>query len=159
MASDKRAMFFLSRTLAFGAAYWLPMLVLTPVIRAGAAGGFWCSLQNTVHSLYTISMSQEPVFTDNRGYLLELARKYLWWENAQSMLGQPYRILAAAMNLGSLDDYQRLYRTFGPAFLVKAIQQKVPGWFSAKSWSFWYRVLDLVEITDMVPQLPQRVIR
>jgi hypothetical protein len=73
------------------------------------------------------------------------------------MTRQPYRILAAAMNLGCLEDYQRMYRTFGSARLVEVVQQQVPGWFSAKSWSFWHRILDLVDVADAVPQLPQRV--
>jgi len=103
-------------------------------------------------------MVQGSVFIENRDYLLELSRKYLWWEDPETMIRQPYRILAAAMNLGSLEDYQQMYRTFGPAFLSEVIKHQVPGWFSAKSWSFWHRILDLVDVADAVPQLPQRKI-
>ena len=102
-------------------------------------------------------MMQESVFAENRDYLIELSRKYLWWEDPELMTQQPYRIMAAAMNLGSLEDYQRLYKIFGPGFLIKVIQLQVPGRFSAKSWSFWHRVLDLVDVSESVPQLPQRV--
>ncbi|OHD77961.1 MAG: hypothetical protein A3J97_06550 [Spirochaetes bacterium RIFOXYC1_FULL_54_7] len=109
--------------------------------------------------MYTMSMAQESVFTENRDYLIELSRKYLWWEDPEAMTRQPYRILAAAMNLGSLEDYQKMYRTFGSPLMIEVIQQKVPGWFSAKSWSFWHRVLDLVDVVDVVPQAPQRIIQ
>jgi len=114
-----------------------------------------CLFQNSIDSLYTMYMAQEPAFTDNKEFLVELSKKYLWWEDPAKV--QPYRILAAAMNLGSLEDYQRLYRTFGPSLLGTVIQKQVPGWFSAHSWSFWHRVLDLVDVCDAPPSLPKRL--
>lgn len=91
--------------------------------------------------------------------LLQLAKKYLWWQKPEEAVQKPERVLAAAMNLGSLEDYQLLYKHFGPAALSAVLQMKVPGWFSPRSWSFWHRVLDLVPVSEAVPPPPEREFR
>ena len=85
-----------------------------------------------------------------------LAGKYVWWQTVEEALAQPERVLAAAMNLGSIDDYQKLYRTFDHELLAEVLRLAAPGWFSARSWSFWHRVLDLVELSRPVPPPPVR---
>ncbi|MFA7567672.1 MAG: hypothetical protein WCY01_11640 [Alkalispirochaeta sp.] len=91
--------------------------------------------------------------------LLLFAKKYLWWLPPEEAVAKPERVLAAAMNLGSLEDYQALYRIFGAQTLASVLEMGVPGWFSAKSWSFWHRVLDLVPVSEAVPPPPQREFR
>jgi hypothetical protein len=91
--------------------------------------------------------------------LFVFAKKYLWWQEPEEAVRNPERVLAAAMNSGSIDDYQTLYRVFGPRALASVLQLNVPGWFSAKSWSLWHRVLDLVPTSEPVPPPPVRSFR
>ena len=88
--------------------------------------------------------------------LLLFAKKYLWWQTPEEAVVHPERVLAAAMNIGSLEDYQALYRVFGAETLTAVLEKRVPGWFSARSWSFWHRVLDLVPLSEPVPPPPVR---
>ncbi|MCF7945992.1 MAG: hypothetical protein K9L24_03980 [Spirochaetia bacterium] len=91
--------------------------------------------------------------------LLLFAKKYLWWQKPEEAVHNQERVLAAAMNLGSLEDYQTLYKMFGPKTLASVLQMNVPGWFTPKSWSFWHRVLDLVPLSESVPPPPVREFR
>lgn len=91
--------------------------------------------------------------------LLQLAKKYLWWQKPEEAVSRPERVLAAAMNSGSLEDYQTLYRVFGVQTLSSVVQMQIPGWFSVKSWSFWHRVLDLTPLSEAVPPPPGREFR
>lgn len=88
--------------------------------------------------------------------LLELAKKYIWWQAPGEAVSDPYRVLSGAMNLGSYDDYKKILNSFGEVVLLKVLNSSAPGWFSARSWSFWHRVLDAVGISESVPPLPKR---
>jgi hypothetical protein len=48
----------------------------------------------------------------HRDMLLDFAKKYIWWETPEKALQRPYRVLAAAMNIGSIEDYQRIRQNF-----------------------------------------------
>lgn len=93
----------------------------------------------------------------HRDMLLDFAKKYIWWEPSEKALQRPYRVLASAMNIGSIEDYQRIRQNFETDLLSHILSNAEAGWFSARSWSFWHRVLDLVEISESVPPLPERV--
>ena len=93
----------------------------------------------------------------HRDILLDFAKKYIWWESPQEALRRPYRVLASAMNIGSLEDYQRIRRSFDPELLSDLLTNAEAGWFTERSWSFWHRVLGLVDVQDSVPPLPERV--
>lgn len=59
--------------------------------------------------------------------LLLFAKKYLWWQTPEEAVVHPERVLAAAMNIGSLEDYQALYRVFGAETLTSVLEKRVPG--------------------------------
>ncbi len=69
----------------------------------------------------------------------------------------PYRVLASAMNIGSLEDYQRIRQSFDSELLYDVLKNAEAGCFSKRSWSFWHRVLDLVDVHEPVPPPPERV--
>jgi len=102
-------------------------------------------------------MKTDHILDMHRSLILLFAKKYIWWETPETAVLQPYRVLAGAMNLGSLEDYHLLLHVIGKQILFEAITQASCGWFSQKSWSFWHRILDLVKISDPVPPLPDRV--
>ena len=102
---------------------------------------------------------EKNVFEDNRSLILGLAKKYIWWENPEAALRNPYRVLAGAMNLGTLEDYHSLFKVFGGQVLAETLKKSAPGWFSPKSWSFWHRVLGIGDVSEPVPPLPERDFR
>jgi hypothetical protein len=101
-------------------------------------------------------MQFDRLFTENRELLINLAKKYICWEEPEEALKRPYRIFAQTMDIGSIEDCQLLVDTFGSSVLSCVLEQHVPGWFSKKSWSFWHRVLDLRGPSETVPPIPER---
>jgi hypothetical protein len=67
----------------------------------------------------------------------ELERKFFWWEHVGITPRSHARILAQAMNLGSLEDVSRLEAVLGPSRLVEAMLSAEPGWINERSWEFW----------------------
>ena len=102
-------------------------------------------------------MDREKIVETHRDILLNFAKKYVWWEKPQYALNRPYRVLASAMNIGSLEDYQRIRQSFDSELLYDVLKNAEAGWFSKRSWSFWHRVLDLVDVHEPVPPPPERV--
>jgi hypothetical protein len=98
----------------------------------------------------------ESVFEQHTETLTRLAAKYLWWQTAEEALQDPKRILAATMNLGSLQDCSLSLAEFGESSLASVLRNASPGWFSVKSWSLWHRVLDIVPSDEKVPLPPAR---
>ena len=85
-----------------------------------------------------------------------LAKKYIWWQPPDSAVQNPFRVLAGTMNLGSLEDYHTILLTFGKSVLAEVLGCAAPGWLNPKSWTFWHHVLDLIEVTEPAPPVPQR---
>jgi hypothetical protein len=102
-------------------------------------------------------MDEKSLVETHRDILFDFAKKYIWWESPQEALQRPYRVLAAAMNIGSLADYQRIRQNFYSEVLSDILNKAEAGWFSKRSWSFWHRVLDLVDINEPVPPPPERI--
>lgn len=102
-------------------------------------------------------MDRERFAETHRDILLDFAKKYIWWEKPEEALHRPYRVLASAMNMGSLEDYQRIRRSFDSELLCEVLKNAKAGWFSKRSWSFWHRVLELVDAHEAVPPLPERM--
>jgi hypothetical protein len=85
--------------------------------------------------------------------------KYVWWQSAEAAIEYPDRVLAAAMNLATIEDCRRLLRDFQRDRLIEVVRSSAPGWFSAKAWSFWHRILGVTNPEERVPPLPQRSLR
>lgn len=106
---------------------------------------------------YTESMDEKALFEAHRDILLDFAKKYIWWESPEAVMPRPYRFLASAMNIGILEDYQHIRQEFDPKVLSDLLKNAEPGWFSERSWSFWHRVLELVDVNETVPPPPERI--
>ena len=101
-------------------------------------------------------MNKKSSVDFNLPLLKNLAKKYIWWETPEEAVRNPYRVLAGAMNLGSLEDYHILATEFDKERLSDVLRNAVPGWFSEKSWVFWHHFLDLIDVVETAPPLPQR---
>jgi len=87
--------------------------------------------------------------------LAEFGRKYIWWAPIGSEPHTPARIIAQVMNTGTYEDIRRLETTLGFARLADVMLRAAPGWFSARSWSFWRGRLRL-ETDNLIPAEPPR---
>jgi len=103
------------------------------------------------------SVNEINVFFRNTPLLLSLAKKYIWWQTPSEAMENPRRILASAMNIGSLEDCHVLLHSFDRALLVGILKTAAPGWFSHKSWVFWHHLLDVIDVIEQAPPLPQRI--
>jgi len=88
--------------------------------------------------------------------LKEWAR-YIWWQPAKASLKEPDRILIQVMNLGVLEDVQKLDRLFPPSQLRTLTQKSLPGQLTPKSWCWWHLKLGLAATYSQIPPPPRRI--
>ncbi len=88
--------------------------------------------------------------------LITLAKKYVWWQDPQKAAKKPARVPAAAMSLGTVEDYQQLIKKVGKPVLRSVLREAAPGWFSPKAWSFWHQILHNTPVSVPVPPPPER---
>lgn len=87
--------------------------------------------------------------------LRRLAAKYIWWKTPSEALRQPQRVIAQVMTLGDYDDVQAMVAALGYDALRAVVRDAEPGWFDARSWTYWHYRLHLAA-PDQVPPLPAR---
>jgi hypothetical protein len=87
--------------------------------------------------------------------LLPLARKYIWWQSPEYTLRDRHRLIAQVMDIGTHSDVEALRTALGDDALRHALQTARAGEFSARSWHYWYVILELAT-HHTVPALPER---
>jgi hypothetical protein len=73
--------------------------------------------------------------------LVELARRYVWWQPPAETLARPNLLLCQLMQLGTAEDVRRARDLLGDDVFRAALRAAPPGILDAKSWNFWHRVL------------------
>jgi hypothetical protein len=91
----------------------------------------------------------------DRSLLASLARKYVWWMNADEASRDPALVIAQVMNLGDYDDMHSMATQVGDDALRAVIARAQPGRFNARSWTYWHYRLGLAAL-GQVPPLPMR---
>ncbi len=94
--------------------------------------------------------------TDDQRKLLYGLAHYIWWQTPEESLAWPERLLAQVMDIGTWEDECAIEEAFGEAVLSDVLFHAQPGWFRAKSWSFWFHRLRLIAATENPPPLPIR---
>ena len=89
-------------------------------------------------------------------FIVELGRKYLWWDPVGDEPHSENRIIAQAMDLGTFDDIVVLEQTLGKSRLIKVMLQAEPGWFSDRSWEFWRGRLSFAAEGAIPEEAPRR---
>lgn len=69
--------------------------------------------------------------------LVELARRYVWWESPERALERRDLLLCQLMQLGTEEDVALARRTWGDAAFKHALRHAPPGLLDARSWNFW----------------------
>ncbi len=83
--------------------------------------------------------------------LIELAKKYVWWESPEWALQHTEVLLSNIMNLGSGDDMLFIYHMVSKKILINVLKRAI-GNFSYRSWDYWHLKLGYKRI----PPLPKR---
>ncbi len=91
----------------------------------------------------------------DHSWLLQMARKYIWWLTPTEAVISPQRIIAQVMNIGDYADVQKMAVRLGDDSLRDAIAHAQAGQFNPKSWHYWHYRLGLAEL-GQVPELPSR---
>jgi hypothetical protein len=87
--------------------------------------------------------------------LPSLARKYIWWQPPECALGDPHRLIAQVMNIGTHADAEALRAQLGDDAFKHVLQTARAGEFSERSWHYWHLILGLAT-PHKVPTLPVR---
>ena len=85
-------------------------------------------------------------------FLLEMAKKYIWWKKPEESILHPRRILAQIMNLGVWDDWCAMSEWFTLKDLADILRSAEAGQFSGRSWHFWAN-----RLLGEIPPMPTRV--
>ena len=73
--------------------------------------------------------------------LLELARRYVWWQPAETTLARLDHFLCQLMQLGTAEDVRTARGLLGDDAFRAALRAAPPGVLDARSWNFWHLVL------------------
>ncbi len=84
--------------------------------------------------------------------LVPIARRLVWHESPEYVLGNPRLFLAYVMTRGTSVDLLAVKRTFGDEDFRDALQNAPPGIMDVRSWHYWHVVLGIT----VVPPLPER---
>ncbi len=84
-----------------------------------------------------------------------MARRYIWWQSPEESLGDPRRVIAQVMDLGTLEDIQALADAVGGNALTGVLKHARPGWFRPRSWAFWHTALGRTA-AGRLPPIPSR---
>jgi hypothetical protein len=87
--------------------------------------------------------------------LKPFAARLIWWQPVDQSLGNPDRVIAQVLELGTFEEGEQLRQAVGDDRLARVLQQAEPGWFSPRSWTYWHRKLGLAP-SGVVPPLPRR---
>lgn len=92
---------------------------------------------------------------NQRTYLLQMSKKYIWWQDAEVSMQFPNYIIARVMNMGTWEDICALVKFFSYDRLREVLTTAEAGQFNARSWHYWhYKLMDCV-LGD-IPPMPQR---
>jgi hypothetical protein len=88
-----------------------------------------------------------------KAFLLDMAKRYIWWKTPNEVILHPQRVLAQVMNLGVWGDLCKLDALFSEQELLDVLKRAEAGWLNERSWYFWHCCLMFGE---EVPPMPGR---
>ena len=87
--------------------------------------------------------------------LKRMAQRYIWWQSPAASVGDPHRVIAQVMDIGTIEDIQALAGAVGRNTLTGVLKQARPGWFRPRSWAFWHTTLGRTT-AGRIPPIPTR---
>lgn len=70
--------------------------------------------------------------------MLELARRYVWWQPPEQAARDVNRLLCQIMQLGTWEDVRLAKQVFGDDAFRAALRSAPPGVLDDRSWNFWH---------------------
>jgi hypothetical protein len=101
-------------------------------------------------------MQRTLLTPDNAGRIVDLAKRYFWWNSANESGHTLPRMIAQIMRLGSYDDILNLEGIAAPDVLGDVMRNSAAGWFDDRSWDFWRGRLSHSGVRDIPEQRPKR---
>lgn len=86
--------------------------------------------------------------------LRDVAKRVMWFENADEALQYPKRFLAYLMTFGTLEEILIARKYFSDPDFEAVLADPPPGIFDPRSWTYW----NVVYHRHPIPPLPRRVI-
>jgi hypothetical protein len=84
--------------------------------------------------------------------LLNVARRVVWFKEAEEALGDPVHFLAHVMTYGTIEDLKVLEDIVSKDEFCEVLDHAPPGVFDKRSWSYW----NLKCGRQPAPPLPER---
>jgi hypothetical protein len=85
-------------------------------------------------------------------HLRDLARRLVWWQDADATLADERRFLAQAMTWANWEEMEFVRSVFGDAALRSVLENAPPGVFDGRSWNYWHARFGMLP----PPPLPRR---
>jgi hypothetical protein len=73
--------------------------------------------------------------------LIDLARRYFWWQPPEQAMSDRTRFLCQLMQLGIDADVRVARRLLGDDALREVVRNAPAGVLDARSWNFWHLIL------------------
>ena len=83
------------------------------------------------------------------------AKKYMWWQKPEEVVGNQERLVAQIMSLGTFDEVRFVEKQLGEQYLRRVVKNASPGNFDRRSWVYWNYRLNLAS-PGRVPPPPER---
>jgi hypothetical protein len=80
-----------------------------------------------------------------------LAAAYVWWQNPETSLKEPEKILRQILKMGTAGDYVAACEIWGEEAFRSALVTAPPGALDERSWQFWHRYFGMEP-----PAVPRR---
>ena len=87
--------------------------------------------------------------------LLEVARRVIWFEEAEQALSDSIRFIIYAMNYATYGDMQVIRRYVSDDALRESSQRASPGIIDPRSWAYWHLKLGQFP----APEMPVRSLK
>ncbi|PAF46749.1 hypothetical protein BKH41_08550 [Helicobacter sp. 12S02232-10] len=89
--------------------------------------------------------------------LIELSKKYIWWQKPQETIQSPEKIILKTMDIGTFEDANILLENFDKQFLIETLQKSEIGSMRKKSWHYWHIILGICDYNHIPPMPTKRV--
>ena len=100
----------------------------------------------------------QELVKDKDEFLLNMAKKHIWWKTPEVALIHEQMLLAQIMERGELINMHYLTVFYDNKQLAEVLEKAEIGQFTIKSWHFWHYNVYGIDLKE-IPPLPTRRIK
>lgn len=94
---------------------------------------------------------ERPYTEEQKVWLADCARRYIWWQAPEDSLESPERIILQVMEIGEAEHMLVMPDIFERRVLLDILKSANAGILSPQSWSYWHFRLGWPPDTDVPP--------